>query len=409
MVHADRSRAMSKHCCQAGETAREQFLDIQGIFMRDESYKVILEGTLRQGFDRAQAIARLAKAFKQDAQVTERLLSGKPRIIRKGLDYATARKYQETLEKMGAASHMEPESSSSPLPAPEPTPDSVPSDPSSTDRVTCPRCGYEPRSSQDVLLVRGDCPKCGLIVKKPDDGEPRDASPASATEWTRPAAADDYADVDLAPFATRMLASIHTFGLFLVVYICIVIGFMLFFFPLPNVPYQLVKNFLYTAYSNFPMLLTSMSIFFIEFLIPFILEGRTLGQKEFGIGILFTREAETGGLILSQTFRVMLIGLLSYSPGLLFIKIGGLLGYEKVLHPYHTLIMVLMAISAWTISWIVPLFTPHRRGLLDIATGTIQSEEKLLPPNALVKAGTPLAAALAFMLVFGLVTPLFFR
>lgn len=377
--------------------------------MSDESYKLILEGTLRPGYDRAQVIARLSRAFKQDVQVTERLLSGESRAIRKGLDYATARKYQESLEKMGAASHIEPESSSGRLSVPEPTPDSSRSEPSVESHVSCPRCGYEPKNSEDVLLVRGDCPKCGLIVKKPDEGEQRDGATALDTELAQPAVADDFIDVYFAPITTRMLASIYTFGLFLVVYIWIVIGFMLFFFPLPSIPYQLAKNLLFTAHNNFPMLLTSISIFFIGFLIPLILEGRTLGQMKFGIGILFAREAETGGLMLAQAFRVMAIGLLSYSPGLLLIKIGGLLGHEEALEPYHTLITVLMAIPAWTISWIVLLLLSNKRGILDIATGTIQTEEKLLPPNALLKACAPLAAALAFVLVFGLITPLFFR
>jgi rubrerythrin len=30
----------------------------------------------------------------------------------------------------------------------------------------CPKCGYEPESAQDELLLRGECPRCGVVVKK---------------------------------------------------------------------------------------------------------------------------------------------------------------------------------------------------------------------------------------------------
>ena len=80
--------------------------------MKEESYKVILEGTVLGGHDRSQVLKNLSSAFKQDPQVTERLLLGKPRIVKKGLNYATAEKYQKALEKMGAASRFEAEVSS---------------------------------------------------------------------------------------------------------------------------------------------------------------------------------------------------------------------------------------------------------------------------------------------------------
>ena len=188
-------------------------------------------------------------------------------------------------------------------------------------------------------------------------------------------------------------------------YIGIVIVFMFLFFPLPDVPYHLVKNFLFTAKSNFPMLLSAISILILEFLIPLFVEGRTWGQREFGIGILFSGEAATGGLILSLTFRVATILLLSYAPGLLAIKIGGFLGYAKVLAPYHIPIMVAAAVPAWVTSWLFPLLSRNTTSVLDFVSSTVQTEERLLPAGPELKAIKPLAGALGFLVLFGLLTP----
>ncbi len=377
--------------------------------MSGESYKVIIQGTIRDGYDRREVVAALARTFRQDEHVTERLISGLPRVIKKGLDPVTARKYQQTLEKMGVVSFIEAEALSGQIPLveePAPIPDEVPDQP---NRRSCPRCGYEPKTDDDVLLVRGDCPKCGLIVNTPEGSDRPDETFIRRSAGADLATPEDYADLEPAPLMTRALASVYTFGVFSLVFVCMVIVFMLFFFPLMEVPYQIAKNFLVTAYSNFPMLLAAVSILFVNFLLPLITEGKTWGQREFGIGVRFTAEVETGGLLLALIFRTAAIGLLTFSPGLLAIKVCNLLGYAESLEPYYKLIMVLMAVPAWAVSWLVPLLAPNKRGVLDIAAGTIQIEEQILPVNALIKALKPLAPALGFVLVFGLLTPLFFR
>jgi hypothetical protein len=378
--------------------------------MSDESYKVILQGTIREGYDRREVVAALSRAFKQDELFAERLLSGMPRVVKKGLDLATAHKYQQSLQKMGIVSLIETEAPPEQV-APTEVPVSVPAEapPLPQSSISCPRCGYEPKTDDDVLLVRGDCPKCGLMVNKPESAEQPDESFIRRAAAVDRATPDDYADVEFAPLVTRALASVNTFGLFSLVYTCMVVVFMVLFFPLRDVPYHIAKNFLLTAYNNFPMLLAATSILFVEFLLPLATEGKTWGQREFGIGILFTGEAETGGLLLSLVFRSAAIILITFSPGLLAIKVGGMLGYTEALEPYLKLMMVLMAVPAWVASWLFLLLSPNKRGVLDIATGTIQTEEKILPANALVKAFKPLGVALGFVLVFGLFTPLFFK
>ncbi len=377
--------------------------------MSDKYYRVILQGIIRSGYDRREVVAALTRVFKQDEEVTERLLSGRQRVVKKGLDLATAHKYQQAFDKMGVVSLVETESPRGQSAQTEAPAEVLAEAAQQKSNVSCPRCGYVPKTDDDVLLVRGDCPKCGLIVKNPEGLEQADE-----TFIRRPAAldrgdVDEYTDVEFAPLVTRALASLYTFGLFSLVYICMVIVFMLFFFPLPDVPYHIAKNFLVTAYNNFPMLLVATSILFVEFLLPLVTEGKTWGQRELGIGILFTGEAETGGLLLSLAFRTAAIGLLTFSPSLLAIKVGGLLGHSEALEPYYNLIIALVAIPAWSLSWLFLLLSPNKRGVLDIAAGTIQTEERILPANAMVKALRPLGLALGFVLVFGLLTPLLFR
>ncbi|MFH1114819.1 MAG: RDD family protein [Pseudomonadota bacterium] len=378
--------------------------------MSDESYKVIIQGTIREGHDHREVVAALSRAFKQDGHITEKLVSGVPRIIKKGLDKASALKYQEILEGMGVVSSIEPE-----LPPVKIQPaESPPADSADVvdqpNRRSCPRCGYHAKSDDDVLLVRGDCPKCGLMVNNPMGRDhPPDEDFVRRTAAVDRAAVEDYADLEYAPLKTRALASMYTFGVFSLVCICLVIAFMIFFFPLTEIPYHIAKNFLVTAYGNFPMLLAATGIFFVNFLFPLIAEGQTWGQREFGIGIRYTAEAETGGLLLTLTFRTAAIGLLTFSPGLLAIKAGGILGYADSLQPYIKLIMVLMAASAWAVSWLFLMLSPAKRGILDIAAGTIQIEERTPQANPLLKALAPLGSALGFALVFGVLTPLLFR
>ena len=149
--------------------------------MEDQSYKLILEGKLREGLERPPAIKKLSILLKRDVEEIADLLSGKPRVIAKGLDYRTALKYRSIIGSAGALSCIEPEARvlAEPVDAAEQTPPDQPSAASSEWNV-CPKCGYEPAREDDVLLVRGDCPRCGLkkvpshIAEEPEpDPAPR--------------------------------------------------------------------------------------------------------------------------------------------------------------------------------------------------------------------------------------------
>lgn len=70
--------------------------------MPTTTYAIVFDGTLKPGFETNQVKANFAKVFKSDVARVEALFSGKPVVIKKGLDKASAAKYQQVLQKAGA-------------------------------------------------------------------------------------------------------------------------------------------------------------------------------------------------------------------------------------------------------------------------------------------------------------------
>jgi hypothetical protein len=70
--------------------------------MSDKSFAITFSGKLVEGASRERVMANVAALFKVEVAKVERLFSGKPVVIKKGLDKATAQKYQVALKKVGA-------------------------------------------------------------------------------------------------------------------------------------------------------------------------------------------------------------------------------------------------------------------------------------------------------------------
>ena len=117
-------------------------------------YKVVLLG-INPGDDPVEARAGLARVFRFDPAKIEKLLARLPVVLKSDLDYKAAVKYRAVLYKAGGACRLEP---MGPVEMVSPT------------IKTCPRCGYEAKSSADPLLTahdgRGECPECGVIISK---------------------------------------------------------------------------------------------------------------------------------------------------------------------------------------------------------------------------------------------------
>jgi hypothetical protein len=88
-----------------------------------QTYDVVFTGVIVPGRDQAQVRRNLAALFKTEPAKIEPLFSGKRFVIKKGLDEATALKYQQALREAGAIVHIEPvaaspEAASKPVSAP---------------------------------------------------------------------------------------------------------------------------------------------------------------------------------------------------------------------------------------------------------------------------------------------------
>jgi len=72
-----------------------------------QTYDIVFTGVIVPGSEQAQVRRNLAALFKTEPAKIEPLFSGKRFVIKKGLDEATALKYQKALREAGAIVHME--------------------------------------------------------------------------------------------------------------------------------------------------------------------------------------------------------------------------------------------------------------------------------------------------------------
>jgi hypothetical protein len=369
--------------------------------MAEKSYNVILEGSIMPGRSRQDVAKRLSLVFKKDAAVTEKLLSGKPRLIRQNIDFATADKYRNVIEKAGAVCRIEqvkePERSVEPK-----IPGAAHEKKPAVSLATCPRCGYQATSESDVMLVRGDCPRCGLMTKK-EAAEEDLLGPAEEE--------DDFFDTDESPtdllvgrkpasIPRRALASIYTFSQFLTIYCILVLLVIVSFTPMNLLPQEVAKRFFVWACTAYPVVLGVFSVLIVSFAVPMLNEGRSWGQKALSIDILYTEEVQFGGLALALAFRNVAICSLSFAPALIIRR----LGYKMIVgHAWwgEALVITALGFIAWSFSWLLFLIAGRRRSLLDVASGTVQTETGLLPPKAVMKALFPLFTILVILAALG--------
>ncbi len=67
-----------------------------------QRYDIFFAAQIVDGFDEATVRANIAKLFKANEATLEKLFSGKPQLIKRGVDKAAAIKYKAALQKAGA-------------------------------------------------------------------------------------------------------------------------------------------------------------------------------------------------------------------------------------------------------------------------------------------------------------------
>ena len=86
----------------------------------DQLYQIVFDGTLTGEVETAQVKKNLAVMFKMNATQVEALFSGKPIVIKRNIDNATAKKYGAAFIKAGAKCTIIESSPSAPQSAPAP-------------------------------------------------------------------------------------------------------------------------------------------------------------------------------------------------------------------------------------------------------------------------------------------------
>lgn len=111
--------------------------------MSDARFNIVFSGELVAGADPAKVRENLAKVFKMELAKVEALFSGKPVVIKKDADQATAMKFRAVLRQAGAQVEMvplggEPETVEAAPPPPAPEPDQSPAAAPATEPAPAP-------------------------------------------------------------------------------------------------------------------------------------------------------------------------------------------------------------------------------------------------------------------------------
>lgn len=74
-----------------------------------EHFKIVFEGQLRTGVDLETARLNLAQLFKSEVSAMDRLFTGKPSTVKRGLTWEDAQRYLKALNDAGVEARIEPE------------------------------------------------------------------------------------------------------------------------------------------------------------------------------------------------------------------------------------------------------------------------------------------------------------
>ena len=272
------------------------------------------------------------------------------------------------------------------------------------ENATCPKCGYVAYSEQDVLLVRGDCPRCGLRVRKDVIIEGLELEPLDAPAPVR-RGLEVYQEHTPAAWNRRAVATIHTLNSFLAAYTALLLFAAFMLVPLESIPERMAYHFVDMVLDLFPQFLVSMALLAVLFGLPIFNAGLTWGQRKAGIEVLYTDEAQIGGLYFTLGARYAAALMLTLLPGAIVVWIGSHFGFFGSIRVW-ALVMIGMAVLGWIASWITVIQRQDERGLLDLAAGTVQTEEVPLAPNATNRALLQLLPVLGFWCLFLVGIPL---
>ena len=171
-------------------------------------------------------------------------------------------------------------------------------------------------------MIRGDCPRCGLLVKR----DARSLISDDSESIPKAEASEVYGARTPATWKRRILASMHTLTIFLTAYLLFFFIFIFLILPPDQIFRTLAREFLSTVLAAFPMAIISLTVFVVSFVLPLVTGGRSWGQQLTNIGVLYAGETRMGGLQLALALRAGAILMVSLMPGLIAVRIGRLAG-----------------------------------------------------------------------------------
>lgn len=129
-----------------------------------ESYSVVMTGKVAAGQDLAQVKANVGKLFKLGSQQLDKMFTGKPVAVRKGISREQADKICAALMKAGAEAKVRSNLQTASAPAPE----QPAQKPKASVKVVAgtdaaPAASKKPAAAADTSGFRPDleCPRCG--------------------------------------------------------------------------------------------------------------------------------------------------------------------------------------------------------------------------------------------------------
>jgi hypothetical protein len=135
-----------------------------------EKFSVVLTGKLADGFELPRVKINIAQVFKLAPEKVEKLFSGKPVALKRGVDKAQAMKLRNALARAGALGVIKAEVSpqvtvetpevEAPAAKLEASPAIVEAD------VSCPRCGHEQPHANSCSLCKMDLSLHLLRIKR---------------------------------------------------------------------------------------------------------------------------------------------------------------------------------------------------------------------------------------------------
>lgn len=117
-----------------------------------EKYQILASGNVLAGYSLDEVKAAFSKKFGVKPELVDQYFNGREKIIKKGLDEATAKKYEAALVNMGVDAAIKK------IAPPKPE--------SAIDSLSLVPIGNEPTGSTETKPVVMTCPKCGLEQPK---------------------------------------------------------------------------------------------------------------------------------------------------------------------------------------------------------------------------------------------------